>query len=435
MSNGDDEAPGDEDAGADETDTVDGEEEAAVEADEAVDAESVAERLDEAEEALDAAETEADLDGVETTLDGIESDLEAADLPEPDEDDEEAEDPRADLEDRVSDLRDRLDGQRGPYAEDVVAAVEDASETVTGTRWTEDGEPEVVDAVERFLGAAAEELDDSFAADGTDDGALADALGEVGEAVEAADLDPDEDDEAIAALLEATGTLSDDLTAAEEWDDLTVREQLDAEGFYDVLEPGNRRDFPPEWNAIKVYEKRGEPEPILKALETLGSDFMEENALDALERMGPEEAFDAVHQRAQKRNKQPVAILGKIGDERATETLHDFIDGDGDPALQKVTLRALGEIGSEESTQPVANRLAADSSEVRSAAARALGLIGDTRAIEPLADVLDGDEADEVRGSAAWALYQIGTERALDVLSEYTDDPAYVVQAEAEKAV
>jgi HEAT repeat protein len=162
---------------------------------------------------------------------------------------------------------------------------------------------------------------------------------------------------------------------------------------------------------------------------------MEENVLDTLTRMAPEEAFDQIHQRAQKRNKKPVEILGKIGDERATETLHDFIDGDGDPALQKTTLRALGEIGSEESTQPVADRLAADNYEVRSAAARALGLIGDTRAIDPLADILADDEADEVRASAAWALNQISTERALDVLADYADDRAYIVQAEAEKAV
>ncbi len=74
----------------------------------------------------------------------------------------------------------------------------------------------------------------------------------------------------------------------------------------------------------------------------------------------------------QKRDKGPIEVLGKIGDERATETLHDYIDGDGDPALQKVTLRALGAIGSAESVQPVANRLDADSEEIRSVAARTL---------------------------------------------------------------
>jgi len=421
MSNGDDEAA---------------DEEAAEEAEEtALSADTLDQRLDDAEEALEAAETEADLDEVETDLNEIEADLDAADLPEPDEDDEDAADPAAELEDRIDDLRDQLEDQRGPYAEDVVAALEEAQSTITDTRWTEDGQPDVVAAVDSFLKTVESEIDTAVSAESGDSEDLGDAVDQVAQAVEGSALDPDEDEETIAALLEAAETLQDDLEAAEEWDDLTVREQLDAEGFYDVLESENRKDFPAEWNAVKVYEELGEVEPIVKALETFDSDFMEENVLDTLWRMGPEEAYEAVHQRAQKRNKRPVQILGKIANDDATETLHDFIDGDGDAALQKVTLRALGEIGSEESVEPVAQRLDADNYEIRSAAARSLGLLGDTRAIEPLADVLEDDDANEVRASAAWALNQIGTERALDVLEGYTDDRAYLVQSEAEKAV
>ena len=417
MSNGDDEAADEDEA----------------EASTELSADTLDQRLDEAESDLDAAETEADLDTVEDALDDIEADIEAADLPEPDEDDEDAEDPVAELEDRLSDLRDQLEDQRGPYGEDVVSILEDAQGTVSDTRWTEDGAPDVVTAVQTYLGTVNGELDTDISADSDDTADLADALGEAADAVEDAGLDADEDAETIAALLEDAQTLEDDLDGAEEWDDLTVREQLDAEGFYDVLESKNRKDFPAEWNAVKVYEEVGEVEPIVKALETFDSDFMQENILDTLWRMGPEEAYDAVHQRAQKRNVRPVEILGKIGNEDATETLHDFIDGDGDPALQRVTLRALGEIGSKESVQPVAQRLDADNYEVRSSAARSLGLLGDTRAIEPLSDVLADEEANEVRASAAWALNQIGTQRALDVLEEYTEDRAYLVQAEAEK--
>ncbi|MEF8851273.1 MAG: HEAT repeat domain-containing protein [Haloarculaceae archaeon] len=423
MSNGDDDAEaGDADGGDEPGET-------------ALSADTLDERLDQAEADLDEAETEADLDEVEADLDALAEDIEAADLPEPDEDDEDAEDPRAELEDRLSDLGDRLEDQRGPYAEDVTDSVGETSSTVADTRWTDDGHPDVVDAVEAFLGTAADHLDDSFAAESEDPDDLAAVLDEVTAAIDGAGLDPDEDTETIEGLLDAAETLADAVEAAEEWDDLTVREQLDAQGFYDVLESENRKDFPPEWNAVKVYEKMGEPGPVLLGLETFDSDFMEQNILDTLVRMAPEEAFDAMHQRAQKRNKKPVQILGKIGDDRACETLHEFIEGDGDPALQKVTLRALGEIGSEDSVQPVADRLAADNYEVRSAAARALGLLGDTRAIDPLADVLEDDGADEVRASAAWALNQIGTERAHEVLADYTDDRAYIVQAEAEKAV
>ncbi|MFC7020465.1 MULTISPECIES: HEAT repeat domain-containing protein [Haloarcula] len=420
MSNGDDE-PDAEDAAEDEA--------ADVTADE------LETRLDEAEANLEAAETEAALDDVEATLEAVESDLEAADLPEPDEDDEDAEDPREALESRLSDLQDDLESQRGPYAEDVVDILETAQGTVTDSEWTESGEPDAVDAVDAFLAASEEHVDhDADVGEGTED--AAGALGAVADAIGDAELDADDDAETIAALLEAAETLEDDLEAAEVWDDLTVQEQLDAKGFYDILTNENRKDFPPEWNAAKLHAQEGNLELVLFALEKVGSEFMEENIVDIFYHLGSdaEPAFEVMHQRAQKRNKQEIGVLGKIGDERATETLHDFIDGDGDVALQKVTLRALGAIGSPDSVQPVANRMDAENPEIRSVAARALGLLGDTRAIDPLADILESDDSDEVRASAAWALCQIGTRDALDEAAQYADDRAYLVQAEAEKA-
>ena len=424
MSNGDDETDAD----------ADGE---AAAADEGADvtAEELETRLDDIAEALESAETEADLDTIESSLGDVESDLEAADLPEPDEDDEDAEDPREELESRLSDLQDDLEAQRGPYAEDVVDIVETAQGTVTDSEWTESGEVDAHDAVDAFLAASEEHVD--HGADAGDDlDAAADALGTAAEAIDAAGLDADEDSETISGLLEAAETLEDDLEAAEVWDDLTVREQLDAKGFYDILTNENRKDFPPEWNAAKLHAQEGNLDIVLFALEKVGSEFMEENIVEIFYHLGSdaEPAFDVMHQRAQKRNKQEIGVLGKIGDDRATETLHDFIDGDGDVALQKVTLRALGAIGSPDSVQPVANRLDAENAEIRSVAARSLGLLGDTRAIAPLADILEGDDSDEVRASAAWALRQIGTQDALDEAAQYTDDRAYLVQSEAEKA-
>ena len=429
MSNGDDEA------------TDDASEDATEDAPEGPVAEFEA-RLDEAETSLEAAETEADLDGVEATLDDIETDLEDADLPAPDEDgeedaDEDAPDPRADLEERLSDLRADLEAKRGPYAEDVVEIVEGEAGTLRESEWTEKGEEEAVAAVAAFLERADEHVTvDASAGENTE--TAAEALESAASAIGGAGLDPDDDADTIAALLEDAETLQEDLEAAEVWSDLSVREQLAMEGFYDVVSANNRKDFPPEWNAIKVFAKRGEVEPILLALDKLGdSDFMENYVFDQLLWMGRDAApaFDEMHQRSQKRSKFPIRILGKIANDDACETLHDFIDGDGDVKLQKVTLRALGEIGSEASTEPVAQRLDAESPVVRSSAARSLGLIGDTRAIDPLSNVLDdGEEADEVRASAAWALRQIGTDGAFDVLREHSDDTSYIVQAEAEKA-
>ena len=392
--------------------------------------EELAERLEGIGDSLAAAETEADLDDVEAELDAVTEAVEA--LPEADEDDEE--DPKGDLQSDVDDLRDDLEEARGPYASDVAESVEASAGTVTDTRWTENGLPDVAAAVGTFLDSAGDTLDSEFAADGEEPAALAAALEEAADAVGDAGLDADEDEETIAALLEAAGELSDSLEAAEEWDDLTVRQKLDAGGFYDVLTPKNRKDFPPELTVVRIAEAEHDPEPILTGLGYFDSDFMEENCIDALRRMGPVEAFDEMEARAQKRDKPAIEVLGKIGDERALETLHEYIESDADPALQTVTLRAVGEIGSEDSTQRAADRLVADEAKVRSAAARALGRIGDTRAIDPLAVVLDGDEESTVRASAAWALYAIGTRDALETAAEYTDDDAYLVVAEAERA-
>ena len=385
-------------------------------------------RLDDAREALDDAETEADLDDVEATLDEVADDI--SDMSFAEDDDE---DPAADLENRIDELREELDDQRGPYVEEVTDELDSATTTLSSSELTEEGFEEAITAVELFFSAAADVLDDSFETDTSDVDALVGSIEDVSAAVADSGLHPDDSSEEIATLLEGAETLAADVDDVQVFGDLEVREQLRRQGFYDVLDPETRKDFPPEWGAIKLYEANGEVEPILSAMEKLDSDYMEENILDALEHIAPVEAFDAVHQLAQRRNVQPVRILGRIGDERACDTLEDFLGG-GDVKLETTALRALGAIGSEDSTQPVAQRLVADNAEVRSAAARALGCLGDTRAIEPLGDVLADDDADEVRASAAWALNQIGTERALAVASEYADDRSYIVQVEAEKA-
>ncbi|MFB6091320.1 MAG: HEAT repeat domain-containing protein [Halobellus sp.] len=429
MSDGDEETTADSDAAA---------------SDESTDAtpETLSERLDEVADALEAAETEADLDDVEADLDGVESDLEAADLPEPDEDDEDAEDPRADLESRVSDLREDLEAQRGPYASDATEAVESAKSTIADTRWTEQGESEVLEAVSAFVDAAEETLDSglTFDADaatgeeGLDTDAVGETLDDVVSAIEDAGLDADEDAEAIAALLEATDGLDAGLEDAQEWDDLETNEQLMAEGFYDVL--GHYKDYPPELSALKEWEKRGRVDMVLLAKEKLQSEFMQEHCMDALVRMADAEAFDEMHGMAQKREKKAIEALGRMGEdaEDAVETLVEYVDTDSDPALQKVTFRALGEIGSKEATQAVADKLEMENDNVRPYAARALGLIGDTRAVDPLADTLAEDESDTVRAAAAWALRQIGTEAALEIAAEYADERSYLVQHEAELA-
>jgi hypothetical protein len=388
-------------------------------------------RLDEAAEELEAAETEADLDEVEADLDDVAEKLDAADLPEADDEDED--DPAEELDGRLSDLRDDLEAERGPYAEDVTGEIEDAQGTLEDTRWTEDGEATLADAVETFFDDVSETLDTDFVVDfDADAESLADTLDSAVEAVDDAGLDADEDADTIAALLEATGTLSDAVDAAEEWDDLETREQLEAQGYYDVL--GHYKDYPPEWSALKEWEKRGNVEMVLLALDSLQSEFMERHCLEAIIRMNDQGAFDEMHGRAQKRDEDGIKALGKMAAEDAVETLVDYIDEDSNPQLQKVTFKALGEIGHEDAVQPLANKLVMDNDKVRPYAARALGMIGDTRAVEPLADTLADDDSDSVRAAAAWALRQIGTEDALEAATDAQEDDAYIVQAEGDRA-
>ncbi|ELZ26563.1 hypothetical protein C474_19229 [Halogeometricum pallidum JCM 14848] len=447
MSDGDDETPAEtpeetnetpeqtEEASADTSEETAETTDASAESEE-ITAESLNERLDSAEEDLEAAETEDDLDAVEAELDDIESDIEAADLPEPDEeeDDEDADDPRADLEARLSDLREDLESQRGPYAEDVVDDIESSKTKITDTRWTERGQEEIVEVVESFAVDVNEILDASVSVDGESEENLTAALDEAVEAVESAGLDADDDEETIAALIEATDELEAGLEDAQEWDDLQTNEKLRAEGFFDVL--GHYKDYPPELSAIQEWEQRGRADMIMLAKDSLQSEFMQAHCMDAFVRMGDPAVFDEMHQLAERRNKKAIRALGTMGSaaDDAVEALTEYVDTDSDPALQKVTFKALGEIGSPAATQAVADKLVMDNDNVRPYAARSLGLIGDTRAVKPLKDTLANDDSDTVRAAAAWALRQIGTKEALEAAADYSDERSFLVQHEAELA-
>jgi hypothetical protein len=389
-------------------------------------AETLDSRLEGAAEDLDAAATERELDTVEAALDEIAEDLDAADIPAPDADAEDEPDPRAELEEQLDDLRDDLEAARGPYAADVVDDVEDAKTRLTETRWSDAGEDESAAAVAEFAAEAGGVLDVDLSGDN------AATLAAAADAVANADLDPDDDAETIDALLDATAALDTGLDDAEEWDDLETHEQLRAQGFYDAL--GHYKDFPPEWAALKEWEQRNNVEMVLLALDSFQSEFMERHCLEAITRMNDDAAFEAMHQRAGKRDEPGIKALGKMAAADAVDTLLEYVDAGSDPGLQKVTFKALGEIGSEKATGPIATQLDAENDQVRPHAARALGLIGDTRAIDPLADTLNNDESDAVRAAAAWALRQIGTEAALKAAAEFSDDRAYLVQHEAARA-
>src|SRR5699024_5500991 len=146
---------------------------------------------------------------------------------------------------------------------------------------------------------------------GEDEDGLVAALDDVSETIDERGFDPDEDEEVIAELLDTTDGLHNDLDDAEEWDDLSVRQKLDVEGFYDVLTPETRKDFPPEWNASMVYEKRSVPERIRRGLEMFDWECMQGHCSESLKGMGSPVSYEAMDKRAQKRDNPPIEALGK----------------------------------------------------------------------------------------------------------------------------
>lgn len=388
------------------------------------DPDDLRERLDALSERLDEASVEEDYVAIEADIDELEADVNA--LEEAEEDDEVVDE----LSEEVGSLADTLEEERGPYAEDVLAILTECEDTIESEEWTDLGEETVIESVGAFLDEEIDVLPDT--AVGEDLAGATSAITAVREAIEGAGLDPDADTETIEALLNAAETLSATLDEAETWDDLSVREKLEVSGFYDILD--HRKDYPPEWSALKAHEQAGNVDMILLAIDLLDSEFIQEHAMESLKRLGPAGALDEVVELAQRRDRDAIEVLGRIGEDEPVEMLCEFIEDGVNRPVELTILRALGRIGSPEASQTVANRLVADDPLVRSTAARTLGMIGDTRAINPLADVLANDEAGNVRGSAAWALNEIGTEAALEVVSEYTDDTEYLVEVQAGRA-
>lgn len=414
--------------------------------------EELEEQLNDAEDSVESADTEDDLDGVETTLDAIESGIEtlaeAGQVADADSDesesasedeDETAQDETISVEtvrSHLEDVRELVDEARGPYDTDVAALYERVAGVISETRWTSVGIAEIKDSVETFTSEVRNLIDVTVEIRGEEPDDFTATLESAADAVTGAGLDPDENADAIADLLNVGETLETTVEDAEDWSDLETNEQLRAEGFYDVL--GHYKDFPPELAALKRHERSDNPDMVLLALTSLQSEFMQGHCLDAFQRMGrraaTEDVLDELLGRAEKRDEPAIEALGKMRAPEAIAPFLEFIDEDSNPQLQKVTFRALGEIGTQEAVQPLAQKLTLDNEHVQPIAARALGMIGDTRAIAPLAETLQTDESQEVRTAAAWALRQIGTRAALEPVADQTTAEEFTVRHEAELA-
>ena len=383
-----------------------------------------ADALSELEAAIDTAETEADLDALADRLAGHRSALE---------DDADAE-VAEELLATVEGLEASIEEARGPTPAELAAALTDTAERVAETRWTERGTPAVVSAAADAMATIGEVIEDVPQSTPESVATAAGTLEETAAVVAAADLDVDGDRETLDTLAAIIADLEGDVEDAEQWDDLQKHEQLMAEGFYDVL--GHYKDFPPELSAVRAWEQQGRVDMILLAKETLQSEFMQDHCMAALTRLGDPAALEALEPQLQRRDKDAIAAIGRMGAAAGAvlETLLEYGDTDSDPLLQKVVFEALGQIGDPGATQLLATKLVHGPEQVRPAAARALGLIGDPRAVRPLATVLEEGDDPTVRGAAAAALRDIATESALETLAAHADDGAPVVAQHAAAA-
>jgi len=381
-------------------------------------------RLGELEAAIDTAETEADLDALAERLAVHRSALE----------DTAEEEVAEDLLATVEALEASIADARGPTPAELAGALTETAETVGETRWTERGTPAVIAAAAAALETIGEVLDDAPQTTPESVATAAESLEASADTLAAASLDVDGDRETLATVAAIIEDLEAGVDAAEQWDDLQKHEQLMAEGFYDVL--GHYKDFPPELSAVRAWEQQGRVDMILLAKETLQSEFMQDHCMAALTRLGDAAALEALEPQLQRRDKDAIAAIGRMGPAAATvlETLIEYADTDSDPLLQKVTFEALGQIGDPEATQLLATKLIHGPEQVRPAAARALGLVGDPRAVRPLARVLDEGGDPTVRGAAAAALRDIATESAIETVAAYADDAAPVVAHHAAAA-
>jgi len=286
--------------------------------------EALAADLEGLDSTLEAAETEDDLDVVEADLESFRPNSRASrcrsrreiDEDEADEDEEPA--PEEELQRGVRRDRDRSLGPRvrprrtsGAYGDDVVSEINDASGTITGTRWTEEGKAELIEAVDGFLDELNGLLESSVTLVNRGETVpeqLDATLDDASEAVEDAALDADDDAETIAGLLEATDDLQSDIDDATECGPIRDPRAAPPGGYYDVLDHVRTSAG---WHALKVHEKQGKrradpARPRVVRLRLHGRTLHGGPRAD-----GAEEAIDPMLQKANRRDQAAMAVLGR----------------------------------------------------------------------------------------------------------------------------
>jgi HEAT repeat protein len=127
---------------------------------------------------------------------------------------------------------------------------------------------------------------------------------------------------------------------------------------------------------------------------------------------------------------ESLVVFGSL----AVAPLLDLLSNPAHPMARVWAARILGRIGDNRATEDLVTRLHDRNDLLRMAAAEALGAIADTRATQPLIRATLRDPAPQVRAQAAAAVARIEGDRAIDVLVAALADPDYATRLRALEA-
>jgi HEAT repeat protein len=135
--------------------------------------------------------------------------------------------------------------------------------------------------------------------------------------------------------------------------------------------------------------------------------------------------------------------LGRLGDERATESLIDALSADtpsdgsaDDTAVRRAAANALGNLGDPQAVEPLLAALDDPDDLIREQAAVSLGQLDDERAVGPVVDLLDSADNDRLRYRLVSALSGFSGQQATDALARLADsDDSEDVRTAAEWAL
>lgn len=119
--------------------------------------------------------------------------------------------------------------------------------------------------------------------------------------------------------------------------------------------------------------------------------------------------------------KTAATLLGNINSNKALQKLIIALR-DTTRDVRDAAYMALWKIHHPDSTEPLIEFIASQSSEERKKAAELLGIIKDERAANPLANVVNNDPDIDVRIEAAWALHQMGDDRGLQYINSLINE-------------